>query len=161
MDYVTTKGAAAIGARLRRLSERIDTDAARCYAVRGEAFEQRWFGVLNQLALNGPMTVGGLAERLGITHVSVSQTRLSLEKAGLIRQDRDADDARRRLLSLSPAGTALVDRLAPVWSALEQASLGLDAEVNGLITVLDRLEAALARESLFDRVAASMSGAAG
>ncbi|WP_224372366.1 MarR family winged helix-turn-helix transcriptional regulator [Hyalangium versicolor] len=155
MDYVRAKAGAAIGARLRRLSERIDSDAARAYAAQGVEFEQRWFGVLNQLALNGPMSVGALAEALGITHVSVSQTRVSLERAGLIRQEPDASDARRRLLSLNPQGKALAARLEPLWAAFEQASLSLDAEVGGLIESLDRLEAALERQSLFDRISAA------
>ena len=152
MDYVRAKAGAAVGARLRRLSERIDGDAARAYAAHGVEFEQRWFGVLNQLALNEPMSVGDLAEALGITHVSVSQTRLSLERAGLIRQRPDPADARRRLLSLSARGRALAARLTPLWAAFEQASLALDAEVGGLIDVLDRLEVALERTSLFERV---------
>lgn len=155
MDYVRSRGGAAIGARLRRLSERIDGDAARAYAAHGVTFEQRWFGVLNQLALNGPATVGDLAERLGITHVSVSQTRLSLEKAGLIRQVRDASDGRKRALSLSTAGEALVKRLTPLWAAFEEASLSLDEEAGGVIDAMDRLEAALDRLSLFDRIAAA------
>ena len=128
MDYVRAKAGAALGARLRRLSERIDNDAARAYAAQGVEFEQRWFGVLNQLSLNGPMSVGNLAEALGITHVSVSQTRVSLERAGLIRQKTDASDARRRLLSLSTAGKALAAQLTPLWAAFEQASLRLDAK---------------------------------
>lgn len=155
MDEVGAKAGAALGARLRRLSERIDTDAARVYAAQGVEFEQRWFGVLNQLALKGPMSVGALAEALGITHVSVSQTRVSLERAGLIRQEPDASDARRRLLSLSTSGKALAARLAPLWAAFEQASLALDAEAGGLSAALDRLEAALARRSLFDRITAA------
>lgn len=155
MDYVRAKAGAALGARLRRLSERIDNDAARAYAAQGVEFEQRWFGVLNQLSLNGPMSVGDLAEALGITHVSVSQTRVSLERAGLIRQKTDASDARRRLLSLSTAGKALAAQLTPLWAAFEQASLGLDAEVSGLIDALNRLEAALERQSLFDRITAA------
>jgi MarR family transcriptional regulator, organic hydroperoxide resistance regulator len=152
MDEVGAKAGAALGARLRRLSERIDTDAARAYAAHGVEFEQRWFGVLNQLVWKGPMSVGALAEALGITHVSVSQTRVSLEKAGLIRQEPDASDARRRLLSLSPSGKALAARLAPLWEAFEQASVALDAEAGGLIAALDRLEAALGRRSLLDRI---------
>jgi len=68
-------GAAAIGARLRRLSERIDRDAGRLYAEAGIDFEQRWFGVINLLALLGPRTVGELASFLGVSHASVSQVR--------------------------------------------------------------------------------------
>ena len=77
-DYVAEIGGAALGARLRRLSAAIDADAARIYAARGVRFEQRWFGVLNQLALVGPLGVRQLADLLGITHASVSETRQSL-----------------------------------------------------------------------------------
>lgn len=154
MDYVKGRAAAALGARLRRLSARIDHEASQAYAVEGVEFHQRWFGVLNQLVLNGPMSVGEVAQALGITQVSVSQTRLSLEAAGLVEQVADARDARRRLLALSDRGRALVKRLTPLWAALEAASAELDAEVGGLVERLDRLEAALDRRSLTERVQA-------
>ncbi len=154
MDYVKGRAAAALGARLRRLSARIDQEASHTYAVEGVEFHQRWFGVLNQLVLNGPMTVGEVARALGITQVSVSQTRLSLENAGLVDQVADAHDARRRLLALSDKGRALVARLTPLWAALEAASAELDAEVGGLVERLDRLETALDRLSLTERVKA-------
>src|SRR3954468_24945833 len=83
-DAVKRYGATAIGGRLRRLSERIDQDCARIYADLGVRFEQRWFGVLSQLANGGPRSVGALAASLGITHASVSQTRRSLHEAGLV-----------------------------------------------------------------------------
>ncbi|WP_044563409.1 MarR family winged helix-turn-helix transcriptional regulator [Azospirillum sp. B4] len=151
-DYSRRLGGAALGARLRRLSEAIDGDATRAYAALDVTFEQRWFGVLNQLSLNGPLTVGELAARLRITHVSVSQTRASLEKAGLAQTTADPDDARRRRLSLTPAGQGLVSRLRPLWQALEGAALELDAEAQAVTAALDRLEDALARRSLYQRV---------
>lgn len=154
MDYVRSKGGATLGARLRRLSERIDVDATRAYGAYGVAFEQRWFGVLNQLSLGGGMSVGELAQRLAITHVSVSQTRQSLEAKGLIASTPAPDDARRRQLTLTREGRALVDRLAPLWAAFEAASAELDAEAQGIADALDRLETALARRPLFDRIMA-------
>ena len=84
-DYSRSKGGQALGARLRRLSERLDGDGTRIYAARGVAFEQRWFGILNQLILKGSSSVGELASTIRITHVSVSQACRSLEKAGIIR----------------------------------------------------------------------------
>ncbi|MBB6254262.1 MarR family transcriptional regulator [Nitrospirillum iridis] len=158
-DYSRRLGGAALGARLRRLSETIDGDATRTYGALGIAFEQRWFGVLNQLALNGPLTVGELAARLRITHVSVSQTRTSLEKAGLAHSAADPADARRRRLALTPAGDALVARLRPLWRALEAAALELDAEAEAVTAALDRLEDALARRSLYQRVMALLETA--
>ena len=44
---------AALAARLRRLSERFDRDATKLYAAQNIRFEQRWYGLLNQLVLNG------------------------------------------------------------------------------------------------------------
>lgn len=161
MDYSRRAAGAAIGARLRRLSEQMDGDTGRVYAALGVEFEQRWFGVLNQLALNGPMTVGELAAALGITHVSVSQTRRSLEAAGLVAGTADAKDARRKLLAPTGAAQALIARLTPVWTAFEAAALELDAEAGGAAAALDRLDDALARRSLHERITAWLEAAPG
>lgn len=156
MDYVRRQGGVALGARLRRLSETVDGDAERIYAGLGVRFEQRWFGVLNQLRLQGSSNVGALAAALGITHASVSQTRQSLEQEGLVRSEPDPTDRRSRRLVLTAEGEALVARLQPVWSAFEAASAELDAEAGGVAAALDRLGDALARRSLFDRIAARL-----
>lgn len=153
MDYVSSMRGAAIGARLRRLSVLIDAQAARVYDACGVTFEQRWFGVVNQLALNGPMGVGDLAEALGVSHPSISETRQSLERAGLITLDPDPADARRRTLALSAAGEVLVARLTPVWRQLDAAAKELDEEAGQVVEALSRLEAALERRSLQARVA--------
>ncbi|TDW61456.1 MarR family protein [Novosphingobium sp. PhB55] len=155
-DYSRAAGAAALGARLRRLSERLDRETAEIYVAQGIRFEQRWFGVLNQIVLNGPMTVGDIAEALCITHVSVSQARRALESAGLIQMAGDKADARRRLISLSAQGDALVAALAPLWAALSESAKELDAEAGHLVPLLDRLEDALDVRALSDRVAARL-----
>ena len=151
-DYVRDAGAAAIGARLRRLSERLDGEARRLYAEAGVSFEQRWLGILDLLSERGPMSVGDLSVALGISHPSVSQSRQSLAKAGLIQWQADAEDGRRRLLSLSRAGEDLVARLRPLWAALDEAAVELEAEAGEVLPALERLEQALAQRSLSDRV---------
>lgn len=153
-DYVAQMGGAALGARLRRLSAAIDADATRAYAARGIRFEQRWFGVINQLALAGALSVRQLADVLGITHASVSETRQSLERAGLITSVADPDDARRRVLALSPSGKALVAQLRSLWDAFDEAARELDAEAGGVTEALAQLERALVRKSLYERIAA-------
>lgn len=144
---------------MRRVSERIDRDSTRVYADVGIAFEQRWFGLVNQLALNGAMTVGEIAAALRITHASVSQARRSLEAAGLVSATGDAADARRRILTLTDAGTALVRQLAPVWRAFSEVSTKLNAESGDVVAALDRLEAALDAAPLDRRIAQEMSEA--
>jgi DNA-binding MarR family transcriptional regulator len=151
-DYTRKQGATAIGGRLRRLSDRIDRDAARLYADAGVEFEQRWFGVLNQLVLNGPQSIGQLAASLGITHASVSQTAASLQSASLIKRKPDPNDARSAKLFLSARGEKFAERLTPLWRILDAVATELDAEAEGIVASLDRLDEALDRESLYDRV---------
>jgi len=153
-DYSRDAGGAALGARLRRASERMDRDATRIYATRNMHFEQRWYGILNQLVVNGPMSIGAIADALRITHVSVSQASRSLEKAGLVVSQSVPSDARRRELALTAKGHALVAELAPLWTAFNDAAAELNAEAGNVVALLDRLDDALDRRSLFDRIAA-------
>ncbi|HEY3783672.1 MAG TPA: MarR family transcriptional regulator [Steroidobacteraceae bacterium] len=150
-DQTRKYGPAAIGARLRRLSESLDEDAGRIYAELGIEFQQRWVGVLEQLARGGPQSVGELAESLGIRHSSISQTRRSLEEAGLLASKADPADGRSRRLCLSAAGARLVRRLEPLWEVLNATSVELDAESH-VVDCLNRLDAALTRLSLYERV---------
>lgn len=152
MDYVASMQGSALGARLRRLSAAIDADAGRIYEAQGVRFEQRWFGVINQLALNGPMSVGMLADALGVSHPSVSETRQSLERAGLVEAVTDPQDARRRILALSAQGNALVERLRPMWNRFDVVARQLDEEAGGVVEALARLERALERKSLHARL---------
>lgn len=145
---------ATIGAQLRRLSERIDRDVGRVYAHLGITFEQRWFGVLNQIVQNGPMTVGDLATALRITHVSVSQSLRSLEAAGYVRALPDPRDARRRRQSLTDEGEALVARLTPLWLAMNREAEAINREADDVAARLDRLDQVLDRSSLYDRLIA-------
>lgn len=151
-DYSREAGGAALGARLRRLSERLDRESTRLYSVLGVPFEQRWYGLLNQIRLNGPMTVGEIATSLRVTHVSVSQARRSLEAAGLIQSLQDEKDARRRPISLTPQGQVLIAKLTPLWQALGDSATALNAEAGDVVALLDRLDKALDTQSLFDRV---------
>ena len=152
-DYSREAGSEALGARLRRLSERIDRDATQVYVAQNIDFEQRWYGPLNQLVLNGPMSIGQIAAALRITHVSVSQASRSLEAAGIVTSFASPVDARRRQLSLTPKGNDLVARLSPMWQALNEVAEELNAEAGDVVRLLNRLDDALARKSLFDRVA--------
>lgn len=151
-DFVRDAGGSSLGARLRRLSEQIDRDATRIYAARGIKFEQRWFGPLNQIVLNGPMAVGEIAQRLRITHVSVSQAARSLELAGLVTSQPDVADRRRRVLSLTLDGQAWTRDVAPLWAVFDEAATALDEEAGGVVRLLDQLDDALARISLFERI---------
>jgi MarR family transcriptional regulator, organic hydroperoxide resistance regulator len=151
-DATSRFGPAAIGARLRRLSEVIDEDAGRIYTELGIDFQQRWVGILEQLALHGSLSVSELADYLGIRHSSVSQTRRSLEESGLVSSEADPLDARSRRLRLSALGKKLVRRLEPLWEALNAISIELNVEAGNVVEALDRLDRALQKASIYERM---------
>lgn len=151
-DYTGSLGGAALGARLRRLSEVMDRDAGKAYRLVGIDFEQRWFGVLNQIILNGPMSVNEIADALGITHVSVSQSRQSLEKAGYVTSRPDKNDGRRKEIILTAKGHDLTEKLKPLWQALERAAAELNEQAGDLVALIDKAEAALKTKTIYERV---------
>ncbi len=155
-DYLRVVGAAAIGGRLRRLIELIDGDTGRIYSSLGVRFEQRWFGIINQIDLNGPMSVSELSVALGITHVSVSQSRKSLEKAGLVRSTVDPNDARRRTIQLTNSGSELLGKMRPIWDAFDAAAIQLDRDAGQVLASIERLEEALNEKSMFERIQAEL-----
>jgi MarR family transcriptional regulator, organic hydroperoxide resistance regulator len=153
-DLVAAYGSAGVGARLRRLSERIDREARAVYKRAGIDFEQRWVGVLILLMERGAVTVGELAEALGIRQPSVSQTLRSLQAAKLVSARTDPRDPRRRIQSLTEAGLQLVEKARPVWEALMEAARDLDREGIDIVTPLAQIERELDKRSLYDRALA-------
>lgn len=147
-----SEGGAVIAAHFRRLSERLDRDANQVYVQLGVPFEQRWMGVLDLLVRDGPKSVNEIARDLDISHPSVSQTRSSLIAAKLLAERADPHDGRRRVLYLTAKGARLTEKLMPLWAALEQAGQELNEEAGNIVVLLQRLEAALDRQSIADRV---------
>jgi DNA-binding MarR family transcriptional regulator len=160
-DYIRSYGNAGVGARLRRLSERIDRESNAVYAHLGLHFEQRWMGVLMLLDERGEMTVGELAEALRITQPSVSQTLRSLQAARIVSDKADPRDSRRRIQRLSPKGLQFIERVRPVWVALMQTAQDLDREGIDLLTPIDQIERSLDRKSVLERALGYLANAEG
>ncbi len=161
MDIMAELGELALASRLKRLSETLMKDAAGFYADLGVDFQPRWFTVFYTLGRRSPLAVGELARGLGLSHPAVSQVADQIVRAGLARQTRDRRDDRRRLLSLTPAGRRLHHRLAPVWTEIRAAARELiDEAGTDLLVHVERIEAAVARRSVMDRVRGRLGMAA-
>jgi DNA-binding MarR family transcriptional regulator len=83
-------------------------------------------------------TVGELGERLHLDSGTLTPLLKRLTAMGYVTRSRDAHDERRVLVSLTPEGTALRDRLAAVPESF-LACLGIDAP--GAETLRDQLTA--------------------
>ena len=101
----------------------------------------RCFPILFLLRDNGPLGITELADRLGQSHPAVSQMSRKLLRHGVIRERPDQVDNRRRLLTLSPKGVALMARMKPVWQAITEAverlNVASGVDFVGAVTTLD------------------------
>ena len=162
MEADPTRTPAALGTRLRRLSERIDREVQDIYRAAGVDFEPRWYPVFVALRDGGPATVGELAQHIGVTHAAVSQVRAALADRGLVQAASDPADQRRQVLQLTDKGRRRAAELAPLWSAIVGATDALCADAApALVGELTAVEDALAEETLKARVQARLDGPQG
>jgi DNA-binding MarR family transcriptional regulator len=99
--------------------------------------------VLMLLHQDGPAAVGQVASHLGVTLPSVTATVDRLVSQGLVTRQDDPNDRRRVINQLTPAGTALVERLqegkrARLVAALERLSKEDLRELARTLAVLER-----------------------
>lgn len=145
---------------LRVLLTAMDDDIARLYDERGiVGIRPRFAMPLIRLGRRGPMTISELSDALHVTHSAMSQTVSALRRAGLVDSAPGAD-ARTRQVALTEQGGAVVPFLEAEWRATEQAVGELEAEIPyALSHVVRDIEAALARRSFHDRIAAQLAPA--
>ncbi|MFF0271061.1 MarR family winged helix-turn-helix transcriptional regulator [Kribbella sp. NPDC004536] len=117
--------------------------------IAAEGFADSRFadGVVFQHLVGGPVTIGTLAEQLGVTQQAASKTVADLEKRGYVRRRPDPEDARARQVALTDRGDAVIAAARNHRAALDlemRAELG-DAQVERtrqlLLDVIDRLGA--------------------
>jgi DNA-binding MarR family transcriptional regulator len=101
--------------------------------------------IARTLDADGPVSITGLAARLGLDATTVTRQVAAMEADGLVRRSRDPDDARVRRIDLSPRGrqrmrevrTRREDRIGQLlasWSDDDRVAFG---------TLLARFNAAI------------------
>ncbi|GAA4194535.1 hypothetical protein GCM10022219_17900 [Microbacterium oryzae] len=80
-------------------------------------------------AADGPLSVGAIAERLGVDQPRASRLVQAVVETAHARREADPDDARRTLIALTDEGRALAARSHGARAeAVEQALAGFTAE---------------------------------
>jgi DNA-binding MarR family transcriptional regulator len=105
------------------------------------AMRRQHFAVLTALADFGASSQAELGRRLSIDRSDMAATARELEQAGLVQRTRDADDRRRNLVLLTPAGVFALRQLdAHVSQAQDDLLAPLTpAERSELTRLLTRL----------------------
>ncbi|KPF68589.1 MarR family transcriptional regulator [alpha proteobacterium AAP81b] len=157
MDIIAERSQLFLGSRLKRLADRLLADAARTIEAAGLPIQPAHMSVMATIAA-APTTIGDLAATLAITQPAVTRSVTALVDLGLVAAARGEADARRKHLSLTPAGAAILARgQALVWSRTEAAVAELIGDTP-LIAALDSLETCLDAEGLASRAARSRPG---
>ena len=155
-DIVEQLGHLALGTRLKRLGERLQAETTRFIEASGLPVPASQFPLLAALDRQGGLTVGELAEAVGVSQPGVTRSVARLAEQGLITVTYEPGDRRRRSVQLTTAGDEVVARArADVWPHVEAAVIeacdGLDGPLLG---ELAELEARLDRDPLDRRAAA-------
>ncbi|NZA25682.1 bifunctional helix-turn-helix transcriptional regulator/GNAT family N-acetyltransferase [Luteimonas sp. SJ-92] len=154
MNFLSVQGTLALASRLKVVSERSYDLIDQVYREHGVGLQARWFPVLRLLQERGPMSVGGIAREIGLTHSAISQLATRLTRAGLLRREPAPDDRRQRVLALTERCQAELKAARPLWQAMRETvehrltGIGVD-----LLDALSRYEASLDAQPLPAEVA--------
>lgn len=149
-DVVRTLGFLCLGTRMKRLGERLQADTQAIMEEMDVGIAPGQYPVLAAIDRLGPLTVGELAGVLGVTQPGVTRNVSQLESLGLLDTGPAPGDQRRRIVSLSKAGAAMVrEAKASIWPRIEAAVSDLCAGLDGpLLDQLDAMEDRLAERPL-------------
>ncbi len=153
MDTLRELGIFALASRMKRLAERLKVEASKVYRDRGIDFNDSWFLAAWMLSQRDGITASEMADKLGVSRPAVSQMVAGMHSKGLITYERDADDGRRRLISLTAKGRETVTALEPLWKDVSDVTTGVVDETGvDFLSGLAGIEDAFDERSLSERI---------
>jgi DNA-binding MarR family transcriptional regulator len=154
-DVDRTFGFLTLGSRLKRIGERLQADTQRIIDDAGANLQPGQFPFLASIDRLGPLTIGELAEAVGITQPGATRTVGQLARLGLVTVRQAQKDQRRRIVTLTKKGAELVAwSKREVWPRIETAVSDLCGNLSGpLLEQLAAIEDGLAEMPLDRRPA--------
>lgn len=80
------------------------------------------FTALVVLSLSGSVTIGELARAIGVERTTLSRNLARLERRGWIEIAGAEEDARARIVAITPKGRAILLAALPAWRAAQSAA---------------------------------------
>ena len=154
-DIVAELGHLFLGTRLKRLAERMQADVLKVAAGAGLPIQPSQYPLLALIEREGSVTVGQIAETLGISQPGVTRNMARLVELGLVEMTRDGRDQRQKSLSLSDAGKAAMEvSKREVWPRIDMAVAAICEQLSGpLLGQISAIEHALDEKPLDQRAA--------
>lgn len=154
-DFVRDGGYLTLGSRLKRLGERLQAEVQELARAEGVELPAGLFPTLGALDAAGSLTVGELADALGISQPGATHNVAKLAGLGLVRSVRRTADRRVKTVTLTGRGKALVEATRDdLWPRVEQGVAALCAGLDGpFLDDLAAIERALDDQPLRVRAA--------
>ena len=154
-DVVREMGYLTLGSRLRRIGERFQSEVQRVLDDLGLPVQASQFPALAAIDRLGPLTVGDLAEAIGITQPGATRIMTQLSEIGLVDVRQSSEDQRRRFLSLTDKGRQLVETSKRnLWPRIDAAVAEICGDLTGpLLEQLTAIEQDLEATPLHRRIA--------
>lgn len=121
MNFYQELGPLVLGTRLKRLSDYFLSEINKVYSDRGIPFEASWFGVFYLLDKHESLSIFEISEKLEVSHSAISQLVKTLVKLKHVKLTNSKMDGRRKDITLTEQGVALLIQIKPVWIALDKA----------------------------------------
>jgi DNA-binding MarR family transcriptional regulator len=152
-DVVRALGYLCLGTRLKRIGELVQADTQRIMESLDVTLQAGQYPLLAAIDRLGPLSIGELAEALGVTQPGVTRAAGLLAEAGYLTARREKGDQRIRRLSLTEAGEALIARSKQeIWPLIEATVREACDRLEGdLLDRLNQLEDALQQKPLHRR----------
>lgn len=158
-DFYQKTGTLILGTRLKRLSNKFLQEITQVYREEDIPFEPSWFPIFFLLKNGEERSLTDLAQELEVSHSAISQMSNNLKKRGLLTELADPDDGRRKHVRLSKQGEELLNKVKPVWWAIEQVVediLGAEGTA-GFFRQLDRLDEIMLNKRLSQSIRSNIS----
>ena len=155
MKFYQSLGYLLFGTRLKRLSETFLKDVNKIYRMHKINFDASWFPVFYLLSANGEVSIRTISDALHISHSAASQMVSSLQQKGLVKSEVSKKDARHKVVAFTAKGQRLLQKVQPVWTALQQAMQDLSKEsvqAQKILNALTAIENSLQKTRLYKRV---------
>lgn len=152
-DVVRAMGLLCLGTRLKRLGERLQAGTDEMIAEHDLGVTASQHPYLISLDRLGPLTLGEVADAVGVSQPGATRTVNELIRKDFIAAEVAPDDQRRKMLSLTDKGRRLVEQgRRDIWPDVEDAVRDLCAGLDGdFLAHLAAIETALDERPLARR----------
>jgi DNA-binding MarR family transcriptional regulator len=159
MNFYQDLGFLVFGSRLKRLGDTFINDVNKVYKNHKIDFDASWFPVFYILSQKKEISIKEIADELKVSHSAISQLTSSLQEKGLIKSVVSKKDARHKAITFTAKGEKLLQKIKPVWNALEKAMNELvedAASSKKILKALTAIETGLQHKDLFERIDAHL-----